>query len=235
VAVSAGWPSGADIAGVRLPGTGAEVRFTGRAEGDMSDPTLSDSQMAARREVVVRGPWTCLRQVHGARVVFADRVGGSDGAVADAVVTAMPRVPIAVLSADCAPVALASPEGVIGAAHAGWRGLLAGVVEETVAAMRRAGATEVVAALGPCIHAECYRFGAGDLAVLVERYGRGVSGRDRGGAPAFDLPAAVKVALDRCGAFVVHESGVCTACSPDHWSWRARGDTARQAMVVWRP
>jgi YfiH family protein len=233
--VSVRWPSGADIAGVRLPGTGAEVRFTGRADGDMSDPTFSDRETAARREVVVRGPWTCLRQVHGARVVHADRPGGAAGAAADAVVTAEARSPVAVLTADCAPVAFASPEGVIGIAHAGWRGLLAGVVEETVAAMRRAGATDVVAALGPCIHVECYRFGAADLGLLVERFGKVVAGRDRGGAPAFNLPAAVKVALGRCGAAMVYDTGVCTGCSPDHWSWRARADTARQATVVWRP
>ena len=201
----------------------------------MADPTFTDPEVAARRDRVVLGPWTCVRQVHGARVVLVDRYAGASGPDADAVVTAAPEVPIAILTADCAPVALASSQGVIGAVHAGWRGLSAGVVEATVEVMRRAGAAGMVAALGPCIHAECYRFGDADLEPLIARYGPSVRGHDADGATALDLPAAVRAALDRCGVTLAFDSDVCTACSPDHWSWRARGEAQRQAMVVWRP
>jgi polyphenol oxidase len=212
----------------------AEVRFTGRTEGDMADPTGADPDVASRRRSIVDRPWTWLRQVHGARVVVVDAPGGAAGEVADAAVSAAHGAALAILTADCAPVALASPEGVIGAVHAGWRGLANGVVSETVAAMRSIGATTVVGALGPCIGPECYEFGELELEGLVARFGPGVRARDRAGAPALDLRMAVRAALSAAGAELVTDAGVCTACSRDHWSWRARGDRQRQAMVVWR-
>jgi copper oxidase (laccase) domain-containing protein len=152
--------------------------------------------------------WTCLQQVHGAGVVVVDRPGACRGEEADAAVTSVPGAVLAVFTADCAPVALASPEGVVGAVHAGRRGLEAGVVEAAVAELRAQGATRVEAALGPCIHAECY-----DI----------------------DVPAGVRAALDRAGAVLVHDEDVCTACSSEHFSWRARRDDERQAMLVWLP
>jgi len=183
---------------------------------------------------VVALPWTWLRQVHGARVVRVELPGQGAGAEADAAVTTESGVALAVLTADCAPIALASPEGVIGVAHAGWRGLLAGVVEETVTVMRQLGATRVVAARGPCIHAECYEFGADDLDLIAARLGDGVRGRSRGGETALDLPAAVDAALRQCDAELVATVDSCTACSSEYWSWRARQDRHRQASVVWR-
>ncbi len=146
-----------------------------------------------------------------------------------------PGTALAILTADCAPIALVSPEGVIGAAHGGWRGLLAGVVAETVAAMRSLGATRVTAALGPCIHPECYRFAGPELGQLVRRFGAEVRSSDRSGEPALDVPATVRAALDQAGATLVSDARVCTACSSEHWSWRARAERERQAMVVWCP
>ena len=191
----------------------AEVRWTGRADGDMRaavDPTL-----------------TRLRQVHGARVVVVDGPGACDGEEADAAGTAVAGAKLAVLTADCAPVALAA-DGVIGAVHAGWRGLAAGVVQAAVAEMHRLGAGRIVAALGPCIHAECYEFDA-----VAEWFPPAVHGVTREGRPSLDLPAAVRAALADAGVELVHDEGVCTACSADHYSHRARGEIERQAMVVW--
>jgi copper oxidase (laccase) domain-containing protein len=139
-----------------------------------------------------------------------------------------------VLTADCAPVAMASPEGVIGVAHAGWRGVTAGVIEATVAEMEALGATAIEAAIGPCIHAECYEFGDRDLDDVASRLGDTVRATSATGAPTLDLPAAVRVALARAGVEAVDDAGVCTACSGDHFSWRARQETGRQATVVWR-
>jgi polyphenol oxidase len=201
----------------------------------MADPTGEDPDVGARRRSVVDRPWTWLHQVHGERVVVVEGPGAGAGSAADGAVSAADNTALAILTADCAPVALTSPEGVIGAVHAGWRGLAAGVVEATVAAMRSLGATSVVAALGPCIGPECYLFGAAELEGLVDRFGAGVRGRHRSGGPALDVPATVRAALDRAGAVLVSDAGVCTACSAEHWSWRARGDRQRQAMVVWRP
>ena len=215
--------------------TGAEVRFTGRAEGDMADSSGGDPVVAERRRALIDRPWTSLRQVHGARVVRVTRAGEGAGQAADAAVSALAGAPLAILAADCAPIAFFSSGGVIGGAHAGWRGLRAGVIEATVAAMRGLGAGRVLAALGPCIHAECYQFGEVELNDLVNRFGPDVRARDRNGAAAFDLPAAVRIGLARADAELVWDAGICTACSTDHWSWRARREAQRQAMVVWLP
>jgi YfiH family protein len=225
---------------VPLSLSSGHVACTGRAEGDMGHGgryvVAVDPDVEARRRAVVDLPWTWLRQVHGDRVVRVDAPGGASGARADAAVTSEPGCALAVFSADCAPVALASAEGVIGVAHAGWRGVMAGVVEATVAEMRAMGASEVEAVVGPCIHPGCYDFGAADLDAVAARLGDGVRATTTSGHPALDLPAAVHAALARSGveAGNVHDVDVCTSCSPDHFSWRARAEQQRQATVVWR-
>lgn len=177
-----------------------------------------------------------LRQVHGDGVVTVEAPSNGRGEEGDALVTSHRGAALAVFTADCAPVALASPEGVVGAAHAGWLGVSGGVIERTVDAMRSLGASRVVAALGPCIHAECYEFGAAELERVVARLDESVRGRTGSGAPALDLPRAVAVALGRAGAHLVHAEDACTACEADlYFSHRARGEQQRQAMVVWRP
>ena len=230
-------PGGAALLPPLLLST-AHAVFTGRAEGDMGhggDPVVSvRPDVAARRRAVVDLPWTWLHQVHGAGVMRVGSPGDHAGTKADAAVTAEAGCALAVLTADCAPVALASGEGVIGVAHAGWRGVAAGVIEATVAEMEALGATGIEAAIGPCIHAGCYEFGPADLDEVAARLGDGVRATTRRGTPALDLPAAVGAALARAGVERIDDAGVCTACSPDHFSWRARRETQRQATVVWR-
>jgi len=193
-----------------------------------------EPDVAARRRAVVDLPWTWLRQVHGADVVHVQGPGDGAGTRADAAVTADAGCALAVLTADCAPVALASPEGVVGVAHAGWMGLLAGVVERAVERMRALGATDVAAVIGPCIRPECYEFGTEHLDRVVARLGDGVLATSVSGAPALDVPAAVRSALATAGVDDVDDVGRCTACDPGWFSWRARQETARQAVVVWR-
>jgi purine-nucleoside/S-methyl-5'-thioadenosine phosphorylase / adenosine deaminase len=162
-----------------------------------------------------------------------DGPGHQAGARADAAVSTSPGCALAVLTADCAPVALASPEGVIGVAHAGWAGLTAGVLERTLEAMRGLGATTVAAVLGPCIGPECYEFGEADLADVADRIGPGVRSRTRDGRPALDLAAGVRAVLGREGV-VFDDRSVCTACTPGYFSWRGRREYQRQALVAWR-
>ncbi|MCU1496522.1 MAG: hypothetical protein JWM47_475 [Acidimicrobiales bacterium] len=208
------------------------VRFvaTGRQDGDLAigvDPDV----LASRRAAVVAAPWTWLRQVHGADVVTVTRPGEHAGATADAAVTVVPGAAIAVQTADCCGV-LVVADGGVGVAHAGWRGLVAGVIEATVAALGALGAPAHSIHLGPCIGPCCYEFGPADLDLVAERYGPSVRSTTTGGKPALDLAAGVRVASDRLGlAFT--DGGVCTATSPDHWSFRARGDAGRQALVAW--
>ncbi len=102
-----------------------------------------------------------LYQVHGPAVatVTTPWAAGA-GQRADAMVTAMPGIALGIITADCAPVLFHDPGArVIGAAHAGWRGALAGVLEATVAAMRALGATQVHACIGPCIGQPSYEVG----------------------------------------------------------------------------
>ena len=219
---------------VALPsGHTAGVRFTSAADGDLAVGQPAELLDERRRDVVPL-PWTWLRQEHGRRVVSVGAPGAAAGTHADAAVTAVPGAALAVHTADCPPVALIADEGVVAAVHAGWRGLAAGVVEAAVDAMRRAGAVRVRAVIGPCIHPCCYEFGAADLDRVAVRYGDGVRATTSGGRPALDMPTAVASALQTAGAEIMRTSPACTGCSvPAMFSHRARGDTARHAMVVW--
>lgn len=211
--------------------------FTSRSDGDFAVDAAGVEAARVALLHVAGGPdvaWNWLRQVHGARVVVADAPGRHQGTEADALVTATPMVPIAVQAADCGAVVLTSAAGVVGVAHAGWRGLVAGVVQATVAAMRDLGAGPVDAHVGPMIHPECYEFGADDLAIVAEALGPAVVGRTAAGSPALDVPVAVEAALADAGATLVTASAGCTACGASRWySHRARRETGRMAAVAW--
>lgn len=205
-------------------------RFTDQTDGDFAidGPTAA---LDASRRAIAPHPWTWLRQVHGARVVVVAEPGEHAGVEADAIVTAVPGAAIAVQTADCAPVLLAG-DGVVGVVHAGWRGLHAGVIEAAAAAMDALGGAPATAVLGPCIRARCYEFDGPERALVADRYGPAVLAETGWGTPALDVAAGVAEACDRLGiAFT--DQGTCTACSPIHWSYRARADTSRQALVAW--
>jgi YfiH family protein len=176
--------------------------------------------------------WVWLRQVHGHDVVTVDAVP-VEVPDADAAVTTTVGLPLVVLTADCAPVALASPGGVA-VVHAGWPGLEQDVLGAAVDALRAVAPGPVVAWLGPCVHPERYEFGADLLSRLIERLGPEVASTTAAGTPALDVPAAVHVSLARAGVEHVVDVDVCTATSPDHFSHRRDGVTGRQAVVVVR-
>lgn len=213
----------------------AEIRFTTTADGDFSPPVAADdAALSARRRAVVAQPWTWLRQVHGSRVVTVDHAGAAQGEVADAALAVVQHAPVAVVTADCAPVVCVDDAGSsVAVIHAGWRGLVGGVVDATVAAMRSRGASTITAALGPCIHAECYEFAGDELEQVESLFGSNVRAVTSRGTPALNMPAAVRVALDQAGVQLVHDEDQCTACGGSHWSHRARGDKQRQATVAW--
>ncbi len=148
-----------------------------------------------------------VHQRHTAQVALPDAAIWEPDAppVADAIVTAAGGRAIGVLTADCAPVLLADAQArVIGAAHAGWRGALAGVIENTVAAMEALGARRrrIVAAIGPCIGVDSYEVGPEFPApFLAEDAGAAAlfGPRDADGRCHFDLPAYVARRLARAG------------------------------------
>lgn len=135
---------------------------------------------------------------------------------ADALVTATPRIAVAALAADCAPVLFADPEArIVAAAHAGWKGALGGILESTVATMERIGARRgnIRAVLGPCIGPGAYEVGPEfvqaftDKSSQYSRYFTRQEGRQR---PHFDLPAFVLNRLERMDLGTVESRTRCT-------------------------
>ncbi len=145
-------------------------------------------------------------QEHTPEVVAVDAPWPHEAAPkADAMVTATPGLALGILTADCAPVLFAAPRaGVVGAAHAGWKGALGGVIENTVAAMERLGARrkDVVAAVGPCIAHRSYEVGPDFPAPFLAAHpdnGDFFSPSPREGHWLFDLPAYVARQLALAG------------------------------------
>jgi len=160
-------------------------------------------------------------QIHSANVVVAETPWTHEARPrADAIVTGVPGLAIGVSTADCGPVLLADADArVIGAAHAGWRGALAGVTDAAIAAMERLGArrARIVAALGPMIRQPNYEVGAD----LVERFraadptnARFFRPAARPGHALFDLPGYVAARLAAAGIAHIEDLAACTYADP---------------------
>jgi YfiH family protein len=181
------------------------------------------------------------RQVHGADVLVVDAsardlmTGAGPGEPArDAIVTVAVGVPIGVLVADCVPVLLADPvAGVIGAAHAGRKGLLKGVVENAVAVMCAHGAApdRILAAIGPSAGPCCYEVPE-QLRTESARRLPQTWATTRWGTPSLDLPGGCRAALERVGVTRVTTVGRCTIDDHDFYSYRREPVTGRFAGVV---
>jgi polyphenol oxidase len=134
------------------------------SSGDVRESILENRARAARALGASPAALVGVTQVHGATAVqITECWAPGTGPRADAMVTDRPGVALGIITGDCAPVLLADAEaGVIGAAHAGWRGAAAGVIEATIAAMAALGAipARLVAAIGPCIRQASYEVGA---------------------------------------------------------------------------
>lgn len=210
-------------------GRTVRVAFTDVGDGDFRvvDPTPG---LERRRRAIVDRPWSWLIQVHGDRVVRVDEPGQHAGAEGDGLITLASGCPIAVTTADCAPVVLVA-DGGVAVVHAGWRGLVAGIVEKAATGLGEVAGAPVATLLGPCIAPDAYQFGADDLATVVDRYGPAVAGRTAEGDPALDVPAGVAEACRAVG-WPVPMRPPCT--SDLQWfSHRCRADQARQTAVAW--
>lgn len=224
---------------LEVEGARVHILWSRRADGDFHlDParTEPDGLLAldGRRRALVDAAWTQPDEVHGRDVLVVEHPGQHDLAVADAVVTRVDHAVIGIWTGDCAPVALVGDDGTIAGVHAGWRGAAGGVLGATIEQMRAFGAGRIRAVLGPCIHACCYEFGDDDLRALVERFGPAVSGVDRRGRGALDMPALVAAVL-RADGVELDDRSVCTGChADDYFSHRVRAERSRQIMAVWR-
>lgn len=156
-----------------------------------------------------------LHQIHSPHVVSVHGPW-EEKPKADAMVTTERGVALGTLSADCGPVLFADPEaGVVAAAHAGWKGALTGVLEATVDAMRKQGASRIEAVLGPCISQASYEVGPEFMDRFVDEdpeYVRFFAG-GQGDRMQFDLPGFILFRLRDCGA-KASWTGHCTYADP---------------------
>ncbi|MEI8298912.1 MAG: peptidoglycan editing factor PgeF [Pseudomonadota bacterium] len=176
-----------------------------------------------------------LEQVHGTDVVVHD--GRRDVPRADAAVAFEPGRVLAVLTADCLPVVFASRDGRrIGVAHAGWRGLVAGVLERTVAALG-VPAAELVAWLGPAIGMAAFEVGEEVRAAFVAAAPGDATrfvANSRGRWQA-DLAELARARLERAGLVSIADAALCTYADPARfYSHRRDPASGRQATLVWR-
>lgn len=183
-----------------------------------------------------------LAQVHGIAVVDAASVA-CDQPVADASIATRPGVVSAIMTADCLPVLFADLNGtVVGGAHAGWRGLAAGVLGATVQAMREAGAGEITAWLGPAIGPAAFEVGEdvrGAFFAAIPSSPDEVAAAflpypERAGKYLANMNTLATLMLRDVGVTRVHGGEHCTVTEADRfYSYRRDGVTGRQASLIW--
>jgi hypothetical protein len=245
--------SGAVLTVPDLARRGIEAAFTTRLGGCSDEPfaSLNLSYASGDDPEVVRSnrrralaaigagleDWTGARQVHSTRAVRvgdAERGAGWDSPAgvipdADALWTDRPGPTIVVLTADCTPILLADTHRRrIGAVHAGWRGLLSGIVEEAVEQM--GGPEDLTAFVGPSIGPCCYEVGPDVSTPAREALGdvvRTVDGREH-----LDLWAGSLIALGRAGVREVWPAALCTRCEPGRFYSHRAGARGRQGLLA---
>jgi YfiH family protein len=203
------------------------------------DPAAVAANRAALRDALsLPDEPLWLRQVHGTRVVDSDAIVDHDVPEGDAAITRRTGRVLAILTADCLPVLFAADDGsVLGAAHAGWRGLAAGVLEATVAAMQ-VDAGRLHAWIGPAIRQAAFEVGADVREAFIAH--------DRAAASAFvpsarashflcDLAALARQRLLHTGLTAIADCGLCTHVDAERfYSHRRDRRSGRMATLLWR-
>lgn len=251
------WPGVHYFCTTRVGGTSAgawsSLNLGLRAGDDAARVALNRQALRAR----LPGEPAWLRQVHGADVFDADsgvviRAGADETAIclpsgregdvaaADASITTQPQTVLAIMTADCLPVVIASADGLaLGVAHAGWRGLAQGVLENTLAALRRRlpGAAAWRAWVGPGISQAHFEVGLDVYQAFVAHDATAAmyfADKEPGRKWLADLPSLARHRLVRAGIDHVELSGACTyACPEQYYSYRRDGVTGRLATVAW--
>jgi len=217
----------------------------GPGSSDDADRVSRNRARVAEELGVVSSGLITLHQVHSSTAVIVDQpwVHG-EAPQADAMVSVVPGIALGILTADCVPVLFADPEsGVIGAAHAGWKGAFGGVLEATIAAMEEQSAdvSRIYAAIGPCIHQRSYEVGTEFMETIVALkaenarfFAEGV----RNGHFQFDLPGYVFSRLKNAGIGQIEDLSIDTYVDEDRFfSYRrtthcGEPDYGRQISVI---
>jgi purine-nucleoside/S-methyl-5'-thioadenosine phosphorylase / adenosine deaminase len=208
---------------------------------------IEENRRRAIEAVMPGAALATVHQVHSGEAVYVDAPWRQDERPhADAMVTDRPGILLGILTADCAPVLFADPEaGVVGAAHAGWRGAIAGVTDSTIEAMERLGAKRerIAAAVGPCIAQSSYEVDEAFRQCFLDTDQPNVSFFVPGpqGKPQFDLAGYVAHRLRSAGLFKVELVGLDTYADPDRFysfrraTHRGEADYGRQVSLIGLP
>jgi YfiH family protein len=211
-----------DLIEPEWPVSQARAFVTTAPFGDMG----SDAGRAKVRTLVPGEPrW--MHQVHGTRVIDADTTQSL--VQADAAVARKPGTVCVVKIADCMPVFFAA-DGVVGVAHAGWRGLAGGVLENTIEAMR---ATSIQAWMGPAIGPRVYEVGEEVRAAFAGH--ESAFTPTRPGHWLLDLYAVARAKLHAKGVRSIGGGGFCTLSDERFHSYRRDKTAARMAALIWLP
>jgi YfiH family protein len=199
-----------------------------------------DVANVARNRLIVRGQLPAMPswmvQVHGTDVVDLDRLAEDDVATADAATTAIPGRVGVVLVADCMPLFLCDERGRrVGVAHAGWRGMSAGVIENTVRALG-ADPAKLMAWMGPAIGPEAFEVGpeVREAFVAIDPRAAEAFVRHKPGKYLADLYALARARLQRAGVARVFGGGFCTYREADRFfSYRREQKSGRMGAFIW--
>ncbi len=215
-----------------------------RSEG--TNPALAENQQRAVAAVMPDAALCTVYQFHSAVAVHVTEPFGEDRPKADAMVTDRPGLLLGILTADCGPVLFADAKaGIIGAAHAGWKGAIGGVTDSTIAAMETLGAQrdQISAAIGPCIARASYEV---DEAFL-RRFAEVDPANERLFSPGrtnhhqFDLEGYIVHRLAAAGVRTVEALGLDTYCNADRFysfrrsTHRSEPDYGRQISLIGLP
>ena len=185
----------------------------------------------SRNREIAAGPFGAVQymnQVHGDRIAIIEQVSDEEP-TADALVTGIPGIALAVMVADCIPLLLKSDEAVA-AVHVGRRGLVNEITRKTISVMRDMGATQITAIMGPAICGSCYEVSQElhDEVVALHPFAKS---HTSSGSPALDLPAALRSVLSDEGIPLLNKF-LCTLESDEYFSYRRDGVTGRQAGFI---
>jgi len=239
------WPGNVRVVRTSRPGGVSPAPFDsfnlGEHVGDAPEAVAENRRRLQTALPGIKPFW--LGQVHGTQVVEALARPFAAPPEADACWTRQAGIACAVMTADCLPVLFTDRDGVVvAAAHAGWRGLAAGVIEETVRALP-VDSGSLIAWLGPCIGPDAFEVGT----EVRETFLEAVPGEDRtatahcfravsrAGAFMADLQSLARIRLARLGVTVAAADPRCTFANPEElYSYRRDGKTGRMAFLVFR-
>jgi len=188
--------------------------------------------VAANRALISAkfGPTQYMSQVHGNRVAIIEEVT-EEFPVADALVTGIPGITLAVMVADCIPLLLQS-KGAVAAVHVGRKGLLNRVAEKAIDVMREISDEKISAIIGPAICGKCYEVSPEIFSEVTSSHPESAS-HTAVNTPSLDLVTALIADLQKLGITEIDNQSRCTLEHEDLYSYRRDGATGRQVGLVW--